>query len=444
MTQHIFGSLYSQASGDLPVLKCKQILLAEDTDGLDIHPYDKWTLRTNPRETALVKLLATKFGKPYPNASVILDPCNCKNIFSDGPEVGKPPLDNPPPLVTDKDGLAKLQIKAKDPENSRGFIDGQLYPYIYSLDGRHKNCVNMCKNNFLMLLNSLVVVLVFDEYELKGVEPTWLDDVYPIFKQYANLYPVMTKNFVDLGNYYDVINHKKAIKMSLELPISHPNHMPVTRDLSKSKRQVIVEWLSKEKPPIGDPKRFYSVEHLRSDLQTALELEHATIPTYLTALASIKYSYNLEIQRVMKAIIIQEMMHMALVGNILNAIGGEPSLYSKEFIPIYPSRLPGGVQPDLIVPIEKLSLGLIRNIFMKIEQPELEQHRISRFQQIFSFAHHHKRLMEGKGYCQRGEESEGCQIHEFTVRQNMLITDPQADGDRSSDCSFSKELFLKG
>lgn len=81
---------------------------------------------------------------------------------------------------------------------------------------------------------------------------------------------------------------------------------------------------------------------------------------------------------------------------------------------------------------------------MKIEQPELEQQRISRFQQIFSFAHHHKRLMEGKGHCQRGEESEGCQIHEFTVRQNMLITDPQADGDRSSDCSFSKELFLKG
>ena len=440
LTQHIFGSLYSQASGDLPVLKCKQILLAEDTDGLDIHPYDKWTLRTNPRETALVKLLATKFGKPYPNASVILDPCNCKNIFSDGPEVGKPPLDNPPPLVTDKDGLAKLQIKAKDPENSRGFIDGQLYPYIYSLDGRHKNCVNMCKNNFLMLLNSLVVVLVFDEYELKGVEPTWLDDVYPIFKQYANLYPVMTKNFVDLGNYYDVINHKKAIKMSLELPISHPNHMPVTRDLSKSKRQVIVEWLSKEKPPIGDPKRFYSVEHLRSDLQTALELEHATIPTYLTALASIKYSYNLEIQRVMKTIIIQEMMHMALVANILNAIGGEPSLYSKEFIPIYPSRLPGGVQPDLIVPIKKLSLGLIRNIFMKIEQPELEKKRIARFQEIFSFVRHYKRPMEvDEGHCQRDDERKGCS-------ENMWIrdTDPQADGDRSSYFSISEEQLLKG
>ena len=158
----------------------------------------------------------------------------------------------------------------------------------------------MCENNTLMLLNSLVVILVWDQYKPKGVEPTWLDDVYPIFKQYANLYPVMTENFVDLGNYYDVINHRKAIKMSLELPMCHPNHMPVTRDLSESKRRVIVEWLSKEKPPIGEPKKFYSVETLRKDLQTALELEHATIPTYLASLASIKYSYNLEIQRVMK------------------------------------------------------------------------------------------------------------------------------------------------
>ena len=179
-------------------------------------------------------------------------------------------------------------------------------------------------------------------------------------------------------------------------------------------------------------------------------------------------------------------MHMALVANILNAVGVEPSLYSKEFISNYPSRqlpnpmliefcfcvkkrigcscylqvysgwsclrngfiwscspLCGGVQPDLIFLIEKLSLGLIRNIFMKIEQTEREKQRISRFQQIFSFAHHHKRLMEGKGHCQRGEESAGCKKHESTVRKNMLITDPHADGDRSLNCSFFKERFLK-
>lgn len=203
-----------------------------------------------------------------------------------------------------------------------------------------------------------------------------MDDVYPIFKQYANLYPVITENFVDLGNYYEVKEQLKVINMSLRLPMSHPNHMPVTRDLSPSKRQVTLEWLSNEKLPIGEEQDYYSIENLRRDLQTALEVEHATIPPYLTALASIKNRFNHEVHKVIRSIVIEEMMHLTLVANILNAVGGNPLLYSQDFLPRYPSRLPGGLQPDLIIPIEKLSLGLIRKIFLKIEQPTLEQNLV--------------------------------------------------------------------
>lgn len=425
------------------MLKCKGILLAEEKDGIDIHPFNEWTFRKNPGETAPVQLLATKFGKPLRGERVRVEPCGCDTIFSDEPKVGQPPLPDPPDLTTDENGVAMLDIQAEDPKNNRSFIDGQIYPFFYSVVSQDKSCSSMCETNPLMLLNSLFVILVWDQYTLKGVEPTWLDDVLPIFKQYANLYPVMTQNFVDLGNYYEVVKRRKTIKMSLELPMSHPNHMPVTRDLSASKRQVIVEWLSKEKPPIGEPKNFYSVENLRKDLQTALELEHSTIPTYLTALASIKYSYNLEIQRVMKAIIIQEMMHMAFVANILNAVGGKPSLYSKDFIPHYPSHLPGGVQPGLIVPIEKLSLGLIRNIFMKIEQPELEQKRMSSFQHTFSFMHRHKFKNTGeKEHCHKFEKGTHC----VPSMHMEIITDPLIDDDPSSSCftSFSREQFLDG
>ena len=416
-----------QVSGTLPVLNCKRIVLAEARDGIDIHPYNKWTFRKNPDERANVQLIATRFGKPLPGARVKLDPCNCENIFSGGPKVGQPPLpDVPSNSMTDENGIATFDIKVTDPKNSRGFIDGQLYPFIYSIENQSKNCENMCEKDPFKLLNSLIVILAFNQYDVKGNEPTWLDDVYPIFKQYANLYPVMTDNFVDLGNYYDVLNHRKAIKMSLELPMSHPNHMPVTRDLSTSKRKVIMEWLSKEKPLIGEPQKFYSVEHLRQDLQIALQLEHSTIPPYLTALASIKNSYNSKIQRVMKTIIIQEMMHMALVANILNAVGGKPSLYSKNFIPHYPSRLPGGVQPDLVVPIEKMSLGLIRNIFMKIEQPVLEMEHISSFLHAFSFIDRHKNKVKA-GHCRKTEEGTTCNEENFLVDY-----DRQIDEDPSS------------
>ncbi|XP_078360553.1 uncharacterized protein LOC144644871 isoform X2 [Oculina patagonica] len=418
----------AEVSGTLPVLNCKRIVLAEARDGIDIHPYNKWTFRKNPDERANVQLIATRFGKPLPGARVKLDPCNCENIFSGGPKVGQPPLpDVPSHSVTDENGIATFDIEVKDPKNNRSFIDGQLYPFIYSVDTQSKNCENMCENDTFRLLNSLIVILAWDHYTTKGNEPTWLDDVFPIFQQYANLYPVMTDNFVDLGNYYDVLNHRKAIKMSLELPMSHPNHMPVTRDLSTSKRKVIVEWLSKEKPLIGEPKNFYSVENLRKDLQIALQLEHSTIPPYLTALASIKNSYNLEIQTVMKTVIIQEMMHMALVANILNAVGGKPSLYSKDFIAHYPSRLPGGVQPDLVVPIEKMSLGLIRNIFMKIEQPVLELEHVSSFQHAFAFVNYHKQMVK-EGHCKKSEEGTSCTEEKI----HMDVIDRQIDDDPSS------------
>ena len=419
-----FFYIISQLEGG----NCKKILLAEAEDAVDIHPYSTWTFRKNPEEIANVQLLVTTFGRPLPSVDVTIDPCNCENIFSDGPAVGQPPL----PLQhtkskTDENGIATFDIKAQDPQNSRDFIDGQLYPFIYSVrDDASKTCLSMCEEDSTMLLNSLFVILVWDHFKQKGEEPTWLDDIYPIFKQYANLYPVMTDYFVDLGNYYDVVKYKNAIKASIMLPRSHPNHMPVTRDLSGSKLNVIQNWLSQQNPAIGNPTQFYSIEQLREDLQTALQLEHSTIPPYLTALASIKFSYNLEIQNILETVVIQEMMHMALVANILNAIGGTPSLYSKEFLPRYPSRLPGGVQHDLIVPIEKLSLGLIRNIFMKIEQPAAQLEQVSILKHTFDFAEKMKKKMSEKkyGHCTKTEKGEIC-----TEQSEMLgmVVDPTVD-----------------
>ena len=356
------------------------------------------------------------------------------------PLVGQPPLDvNPNISVTNDDGIANFTFVANDPQKSRTYIDGQLYPFLYSINGK-KTCNNDTD------LNSLALIRIFDSYHpnLTGLEPTWLDHVYPIFKKYADLYPVMTDNFVDLANYYDVLRHKKAIKETISLPESDPNYMPVTRDLSRDKKNLILKWLSKEKPDIGDPARFYTLANLHKDLQTALQLEHSTIPPYLTALASIKNSYNLEIQEVIHNIVIQEMMHMALVANILNAVGGEPSVYSEDFIPNYPSRLPGGVQPSLVVPIEKLSLGLVRNIFMKIEQPEVDVSRLSNFEHIFSLLKGIDGAPASNGQCENTEEGIDC---EPTAKMMMAQTgpyDPMVDYTVSDCFSSNKEQFLEG
>ena len=113
-----------------------------------------------------------------------------------------------------------------------------------------------------------------------------------------------------------------------------------------------------------------TVEGLRRALQNAIELEHATIPTYLYALYSIKPGTNQEIAGLIKSIVSEEMLHMALGCNILNAIGGAPKIDDPCFLPGYPGPLPGGVESDLIVPLASFSKQLVQDTFMVIEEPE--------------------------------------------------------------------------
>lgn len=113
-------------------------------------------------------------------------------------------------------------------------------------------------------------------------------------------------------------------------------------------------------------------DDLRTALQNAIALEHSTIPPYLTALAtlsgtsdSVKYARS-EITEV----VVEEMMHMTLACNILNAIGGHPVIADEGFVPKYPCPLPMGVAEGLKVGLRRFSKELIEETFMKIEEPE--------------------------------------------------------------------------
>lgn len=104
-------------------------------------------------------------------------------------------------------------------------------------------------------------------------------------------------------------------------------------------------------------------------LQKAIELEHSTIPPYLTAMLSLKPGQNREIGKLIHGIVMQEMLHMTISANILIAIGGHPRINTPDFIPNYPGPLPMGIADGLIVGIEAFSLDLTRKTFMGIEEP---------------------------------------------------------------------------
>src|SRR5262245_34471642 len=114
-----------------------------------------------------------------------------------------------------------------------------------------------------------------------------------------------------------------------------------------------------------------SLADLKAALQTAMQLEFSTIPPYLCAQWSIKL--NADPDRVgdtIKAIVVQEMFHFALAGNMLTAVGGTPNIANAAFVPSYPTHaLPGDIAQKLAVDLQPLSRDQLQ-VFMQIEFPE--------------------------------------------------------------------------
>jgi len=106
-------------------------------------------------------------------------------------------------------------------------------------------------------------------------------------------------------------------------------------------------------------------------LQRALELELATIPPYMISLLSIKLPGNREVAEILRGVMVEEMLHMVLVSNVLNAIGGEPRLDASA-IPRYPFMLAFEgkqfIDRQFLVDLAPFSEGAVKT-FMKIEQP---------------------------------------------------------------------------
>ncbi len=91
-----------------------------------------------------------------------------------------------------------------------------------------------------------------------------------------------------------------------------------------------------------------TVEELHYYLIQGMMIEHATLPPYLTALYSLKPGSNLEAFHIIRTIAVEEMLHLTLVANVFNAVGGniEGVLTNPDFVPTYPTVLPTRPKPE--------------------------------------------------------------------------------------------------
>lgn len=111
-----------------------------------------------------------------------------------------------------------------------------------------------------------------------------------------------------------------------------------------------------------------TVESLREHLEIAIQVELSTIPPYLYAMYSIENQMS-DAALLIRSVVVEEMLHAALVSNILLAIGGEPDFDSASYIPSYPGYLPHH-RPPLLLELKKASVDHIRETFLVIERPE--------------------------------------------------------------------------
>jgi hypothetical protein len=119
----------------------------------------------------------------------------------------------------------------------------------------------------------------------------------------------------------------------------------------------------------GEPSQeIETLDQLRRYLGVAMQLEHATIPPYLTALYSIKPGTNRDAVHILRVVAVEEMLHLTLAANLMNAVEGDPDLTIPGFVPHYPCYLPNG-EHDFKVGIGGFNKQTI-DTFKQIERPE--------------------------------------------------------------------------
>lgn len=112
-----------------------------------------------------------------------------------------------------------------------------------------------------------------------------------------------------------------------------------------------------------DPLPFnQTLNYSRSLLQQAIMVEHSTVPIYLTSLYSIGNTSSYA-AKIIRSVVVEEMLHMTTSSNVLNAIGGAPIIDAPGFIPEFPLNLP---MTNVSVDISPFDMWAVHN-FQLIE-----------------------------------------------------------------------------
>lgn len=272
-----FGAVDPKVLASLPIAvrstldgKPTVTLLEESSGGLSLRA-DQFVFRMNPGlpttpdfprgGTNSVSVYVRKFGSVQGTEGMkvgltLLEPSQAANYTLstlgtsgtngiNAQNTATPPgkLSPQAPVVEVKGGRAVFNITATDPGNPRGYVDGQVYLATYDF--------SPAVPDFHQDPNDVVSAQIYQQSPIAGV-PSWTNGIGETLRQYGMLYPIMGR--FQLWTYDGVVENSEKIQRVLSLDISQPLHMPVTRDLSTIRYNLIRSWFQAGMPyysPLG-------------------------------------------------------------------------------------------------------------------------------------------------------------------------------------------------
>ena len=237
-----------------------QILLHENPEGFYLRA-NKFVYRMNPGiattaeqprgNTQMVEIYASQFGQPLANSEIYVAMMSSLdaqtysfNTLGTGFSTGLVNMSVPQSalqysnfVVTDNKGRAVVDLTASDPGAPRGYLDGQIYYLNYGFASAGQN------SDYVQSADDLISVQVYSQQPVIG-DITWDNFVAGILDQYNKLYPVM--GFMHLNDEQYVKEHAQQIYDALARQFSDGALMPVTRDLSESRLNLLLLWLAEQ------------------------------------------------------------------------------------------------------------------------------------------------------------------------------------------------------